>query len=416
MNEIPTPSELLPRDGGKPKMQLNLVVAGISTMLALWLTIADFAYPGNLLFQDSISPIAAGGYVSILFLAILALAVLPKRIIIVSNLIVVARMAMGWPLSLVIDHSLACRILSLSLLVLSAYHLAASLNRPLLKLHLRPWLNVRHTIVAVILWLVIGMASIPAMLLGYVEASKSIMGHYVQLSWSGISLVERVFEKDDQRVHLVGMMHIGEGSFYTDLDERLKTTTPGVPRIVLTEGVSDNEDLLPAEFKSGQTYAKLAKALGLTPQNKPAEAAQPELELEAAPTNSDVTFRNADIDISALDENYRTTLVSILEMLNFDSIAELFLTQPENVSGHDIEQMLINGLLLQRNDVLMGHIEGSAGEFKEVFVPWGAAHLPDIEERLLALGFTQQEETIRPIVRFWGQSKPAVTKNPDQHL
>ena len=100
-------------------MGINFAAAALTTLLALWLTIADFAYPGNLLFQDSMSLFAAGLYLAVLFLLVLILAVLPKRIVIGANLLILARAAMGWPLSLAIDHSLACRLISLGLLVLT---------------------------------------------------------------------------------------------------------------------------------------------------------------------------------------------------------------------------------------------------------------------------------------------------------
>jgi hypothetical protein len=389
---------------------LNLIAAILSTFLALWMTIADFAYPGKLLFQDSISMLLLGLYLSLLFLLVLILAVFPKRIVIVANFLILSRAAMGWPLSLVMDYSLACRIISLSLLALSLYHLAGSLHRPLLQVHLRPWVRARHTIIAILLWIGIGIVSLPAVLLGYVEAGQSLLGHYVQISWGGVSLVERVFEKDGQRVHLIGMMHIGDGSFYTKLNERMRTPLPQGQRIVLTEGVADAQGILPAGFKSGETYAKLAGALGLEPQNAPVPADRtpgnvplPTPEPVKIPG---VTFRNADIDISALDEKHREILVAILEMLDTDNIAELLVAQPENVTGRDIELLLVDGLLRQRNDTLMGHFASSAPGYTEVFIPWGAAHLPDIEQRLLALGYSQQTETIRPIIQFWNESAP----------
>lgn len=403
---VPVPAR---PDAGRPKMTLNLVAAALTTILALWLTVADFAYPGNLLFQDSASLLLVGLYLSTLFLLVLVLAVFPKRVIIGANLLILARGAMGWPLSLVIDHSLACRILSLALLVLSLYYLASSLRRPLLALHLRPWLNGKHSIVAVLVWVGTGILTIPVLLFGYLEASKSLLGHYVQFSFQGINLVERVFEKDDQRVHLIGMMHIGDGTFYTDLNRRMRTAPETGRRLVLTEGVADAQGILPEGFKSGETYAKLAAALGLKPQNapqKPGPASRQSAPSGARTRINGVTFQNADIDVSALDERHKTVLVAILDMLDVDNMSELLLAQPEGITGRDVELLLFDGLLGQRNDVLMDHLAESGPGFSEVFIPWGAAHLPDIEQRLLGLGYTQQDEVVRPIVRFGRKPPP----------
>ena len=194
----------------------------------------------------------------------------------------------------------------------------------------------------------------------------------------------------------------------------MRTPLGNGKRIVLTEGVADEEDILPSAFKSGQAYAKLAGALGLDPQPQNTSTKQGR-KSQAAPVESSreprkesapavlpgVTFKNADIDISALDEKHREVLVAILEMLDTDNIAELLVAQPEGVTGRDIELLLFDGLLAQRNDSLMRHFEESAPGHTEVFIPWGAAHLPDIEQRLLSRGYTQQNETVRPIVRFW---------------
>lgn len=402
----PLPTAARP-NSGRGKMILNLIAAALSTVLALWLAIADFTYPGNLLFQDSASMLLTALYLSTLFVLALILAVFPKRIIVGANLLILARGAMGWPLSLVMDHSLACRLLSLALLLLSAYHLASSLRRPLLGIHLRPWVDGKHSLVAILFWVGTGVASIPVFLFGYLEASKTILGHYVQFSFKGVDLVERVFERDGQRVHLIGMMHIGDGSFYKDLNARMRTAPNTGKRLVLTEGVADEKGILPAGFKSGETYAKLASSLGLEPQNTPAKN-KPENGPAPRPKTvihiNGVTFENADIDVSALDEKHKTILVAILEMLDTDNLAELLMAQPEGITGRDIELMLFEGLLGQRNDVLMEHLAERGPDYTEVFIPWGAAHMPDIEQRLLDLGYTQQAEVIRPIVTFGKQA------------
>ena len=420
MTEIPPPPlpPALPAPGspdhGRTKLALNLVAAGISTLLALWMAVADFNYPGNLLFQDSASIVLAGLYLSALFLVVLVLAAVPKRIIVAANLLILSRIAMGWPLSLVIDHNLACRIVSLGLLVLCLYHLAASLRPRLLQLHLRPWLRLRHSAAAVLLWLGTGILSIPTLLLGYVEAGKSLMGDYVQISWGGVSLVERVFEKDGRRVHLVGMMHIGNDSFYTTLNERMRTPPADGRRIVLTEGVTDEQDILPAGFKSGQTYAKLARALGLSvqPHSGPAELPGGEGGRPGSGEVAGVSFQNADIDISALDRQHQQTLVTVLEMLDVDKLSALLLAQPEGVTGRDIERLFVDGLLGRRNDSLMARFDESVPDYQEIFIPWGAAHLPDIEQRLLARGYSRQDETISPVVRFRGKTAPAAAVSP----
>ena len=306
------------------------------------------------------------------------------------------------------EHSLACRIVSLGLLVLSLYHLSAALRPSLLQLHLRPWFRIRHSVTAFLLWTSIAIISVPILLLGYVEAGKSLMGDYVRISWGGVSLVERVFEKDGRHVHLIGMMHVGDDSFYTTLNERMRTPPTGGRRIILTEGVTDEQDILPAEFKSGRTYAKLARSLGLSvqPHSAPSEPLGGTDNQPGPGQIAGVTFQNADIDVSALDPQHQQTLVTLLGMLDVDDISSLLLAQPEDITGRDIERLFFDGLLGRRNDSLMAGFDASVPEYQEVCIPWGAAHLPDIERRLLARGYSQRDETVRPIVRFWDKPAP----------
>jgi hypothetical protein len=39
--------------------------------------------------------------------------------------------------------------------------------------------------------------------------------------------------------------------------------------------------------------------------------------------------------------------------------------------------------------------------FAEIVIPWGAAHMPDLERRLLALGYREVREHRRRGIDFW---------------
>ena len=383
------------------KTTLNLLVAIPFVLLALWVLIADLLYPGNLLFQDSVSMMVMGLFLMLISFGLVVLAILPKRVIIAANLLLLMRVGMGWPLSLFVDHSLACRIVSFCLFVFCAYYLVSALRLAGLKLHLRPWVRWKHSLLTVFLSVAVAIIGVLIILFGYLEAGKSIMGSYVQFSWSGISLVERVLVKEGHQVHLIGMMHVGDGSFYKELNKRMYTAPEQGRRLVLTEGVSDSQNLLPADFKSGELYANFANALGLEPQNEPISPEQEQAERKEDFDVPGVTFRNADIDVSELDEEHVERLVSMLTFFASLGTPESLTAAPEGVSGQDMEELFFEVLLGQRNDVLMEHFEKSGSSFSEVFIPWGAAHLPDIEERLLEQGYTEELEVVRPVVEFW---------------
>ena len=79
----------------------------------------------------------------------------------------------------------------------------------------------------------------------FAGAAQNLLGDYLRISPKGVSLVERVFRKGDQKVYLIGMMHIGQSSFYDDLDARIAAPVEGGgKRLVLTEGVADGQGIL----------------------------------------------------------------------------------------------------------------------------------------------------------------------------
>jgi hypothetical protein len=399
--------------GSPSKMRLNIAVAGLLAALSLWMTVADFSHQGDLLFQTSASGMVMALFVSLLFLASLVLAALPKRMVIGTSLLLLCRLSLGFPLNLWIGNTAASRVASVLLLVFALVYLTMTLGR-LMRMENRPWVQLRHSLVAFGAWVSIGIISIPVWMLGYAYGAQFLIGDYAKLSPGGVSLVERVFEKDGRKVHLVGMMHVGDGAFYRDLKQRMAATpASGGKRLVLTEGVADRENLIPADFANGKTYGRWAKAFGIEVQpqlgsNAPREPSASEVPLpvdRAAEVDfradPNVIFRNADIDIADLDGNHKRLLVRLLEAASSDGLSVRLGSGLGDVTGTQIEDLLKNGLILARNNVLMKQFENDVSGFSEIYIPWGAAHLPDIEKRLLSGGYLKISDVTRPIVTFW---------------
>jgi hypothetical protein len=55
----------------------------------------------------------------------------------------------------------------------------------------------------------------------------------------------------------------------------------------------------------------------------------------------------------------------------------------------------------RRNEKLMKVFLEHESRYAEVFIPWGAAHLPDLERRLTALGYERVNEHRRRGIDFW---------------
>ncbi|MFT5883159.1 MAG: hypothetical protein ACI9FG_001671 [Crocinitomicaceae bacterium] len=387
------------------KTTLNIIVAVLLTVLGLWMTVADFSHQGDLIFQSSSSILISSLFVSALFLAGIVIAALPKRLVVGVNLLLLSRLAMGFPLNIWLDNTLASRVVTVAFLLISLAYLIVTLRRSEI-LRSRPWIQLKHTVIAVVAWVFIGILAIPILVTGYAYGTQNLLGRYTSITPAGVDLLETVFEKDGQKVHLVGMMHIGDGAYYSDLMERLNATpTSSRKRLVLTEGVSDRNKILPEDFAKGKTYERWAQLLGVESQKSlmsPAADTSTQFAEKSLPVdNPAITWQNADIDVSDFEEHHRDLLVEILTLMSSGDLAEMLSADTANFSGMEIEDLMMNGLILARNDILMKRFNEAGAGFEEIYIPWGAAHLPDIEKRLLAQGYQKTDETVRPVMKFW---------------
>ncbi len=393
------------------KVTVNLITALILACLAGWLVADDLEYPGDHLFQLSMSLPALALFLVGLSIAAFFFAIFPKRILFLTGLLVIVRGAIGYPLNVWVDNSTAATAVSIAIAVLALYYLLGSFSR-FLYVADRPWMHYKHTIGILGIILLLVVLAIPFTLLGYSHAGRNLMGDYVRISRNGLSLVERVFAKEGQLVYLVGMMHIGNGAYYEELQERLSATPEGdgTRRLVLTEGVSDNGKLLPESFTSGQTYARWASLLGLEVQDSfhgsgfgSGQAG------DHTSADERILFRNADIDISELEASHQETLIALLSLLDETDPIKIMMAQSGKFDGREVEELFVQALIEDRNDSLMAEFTSTGPEYQEVYIPWGAAHLTDLEERLLALGYQIIQEEVRPIISFRGLLTP-----PDQ--
>ncbi len=383
------------------KTHINVCFALILLALGVWMAWDDATYPGDIVFQSSLAPLFISLVTGAWLLLALLLAIFPKRYLFPILVLSTCRMSLGYPLSHITDSKTACIIVSIGVAVLAAVYLAMVL---ISRKHTaeRPWFRVGHTIAAVAFFLLLGIASIPLGIGGLVKGAKSLLGDYTQFSMKAISMVERGFQKDGKTVYLIGMMHIGDQKFYKAIDYRIQSEVSGT-RVVLTEGVSDEKGILPKSFASGGTYKKWAERFGLKMQDAERhEMSKAERKAQMEEWQSrGVEMINADIDVSELSPDHQEQLVEILSALDTDNIAELL--KGPDITGEELEYLMKDGLIGQRNDHLMEHIDAAMkrSEVGEILVPWGAAHLPDIEKRLLSQGFEKITEEIRPVVRFW---------------
>lgn len=390
-----------PKAGSRTTRPWNVLAAFGLLFFSGWTLFADLAHDAHFALQPSFSSLFLGLFVMGWTIAAIVYAGFPKRYLIPAVALVTARLSFAWPFTYWLDLRSASLLLDEFLVLLGFVYLVASVKST--AMHGRPWFRWQHSLAMGVVTLLASILSLPAGVLGVANVIEDTSAGYVRLTPQGIQLTERIFEKDGRRVHLIGMAHIADGGFYDALNTSLAEPIEG-RRLVLLEGVSDREKILPQSFASGETYRAMAEKLGLAEQalgfamqsDKPDDG-QNTLEAWA---ERGVDFQRADIDVSELDPVYRDRLVALLGAMGNLSL-ESFLSMPGDMTAKELEDLMVEGLVKKRNTHLMEVFAEHESDYAEVFIPWGAAHLPDLDRRLSALGYAPVAEHQRLGIDFW---------------
>ncbi len=234
--------------------------------------------------------------------------------------------------------------------------------------------------------------------LGQLVDGKS--GGFVQLKADGLYMKERTYRQGDKEIRLAAMIHLGQRDYYTDLKDSLPTHSS----LLLAEGVQDSENRLSGNF----SYGKLAGALGLVSQENlrlPGELISPEqLRNPDAGQLNQLNILAADIDLKEFDP--RT-----IEVLN--TLAREVLASDQPLRGYtrfnswvqqqmpaDIDTIIMHDLIDKRNAMVLGYLTEALAHYDHIVIPWGALHMPGIEQRIRQLGFELSSEHERKSIDF----------------
>jgi hypothetical protein len=397
---LPADSPSPPTSQGSTRSWNVLAAFGL-LLFSGWTLFADLAHDAHFALQPSFSSLFLGLFVMGWAIAAIVYAGFPKRYLIPAIVLVTLRLSFAWPLTIWLDLRTASLLLDEVLVLLGLVYLVASVKST--AMHGRSPFRWQHSLATGVTVLIASTLSLPTGVFGIAKVIDDTSAGFVRLTPGGIQLTERIFEKDGRRVHLIGMAHIADGGFYDALNSSLAEPLEG-RRLVLLEGVSDQEKILPQSFASGETYRAMAEKLGLAEQalgfavqsDKPEEGKN---SLEAWAERG-VDFRRADIDVSELDLAHRERLVALLEAMGNLNLENL-ISIPGGMTAKDLEDLMVEGLVKKRNAHLMEVFAEHESAYAEVFIPWGAAHLPDLERRLTALGYAPVAEHQRLGIDFW---------------
>ncbi len=236
-----------------------------------------------------------------------------------------------------------------------------------------------------------------------VESVRLASAEFIRVDYAGVYLTEKRYRSDNNLIRLIPMIHIGEQSFYTEISETLSSDRA----VILTEGVSDDDNLM-GGFRGAQDAAQI---LGLQSQTdmlvdgEHIDLDAMETVTDSAPGSSAPKIVHADIDSSSLLPETREYLNHIGSLVKrydsmWESMRAIYAWADANVTA-DEQKRIYEDILDKRNVVLLSHLDKSLTLFNEVLIPWGAMHMPALEDTILKRGFRLTSEQERSAVRFW---------------
>ena len=229
-----------------------------------------------------------------------------------------------------------------------------------------------------VLGIPIGLAALAGGCAVYVADRAT--GGFIGFGASGLTLDERHYRRGDAEVLLIGMSHVGKKGVY----EALLRQADRTPTVVLEEGVTDEQGLLPRE----PHLEPLALELGLDLQPRAAAMIGGSADGEAE--DGALQIEHADVDLSVFRPSTLEFLRLGLRLTAAPSDAAARRALQALVEGPDARDVyagLIEDVIELRNRHLLERIDEALERHPRVIVPWGALHLAGVEAGLFERGF-----------------------------
>lgn len=258
---------------------------------------------------------------------------------------------------------------------------------------------------------VIGIAGL--LVVGVKTFAEQGTAGYLRFGADAIEVQEAVLRKDDREVHLVGVVHFAEPSFYRDLYASIPAGA-----VILAEGVSDRE----GKMKTGLSYNNVAGTIGLQSQDVfeemlgPPEApvptapqpvgkdakktVQPLVPEPPAPAKPKVIRADIDIaDLSPVTLRFLDTVGDVYASKSFDEVLRKLTKVGDAFTDADIK-VVMNDIVAKRNERVLSEFDKQIPNYKVIFIPWGAQHMPALEKGMLDRGFKVESRRMLPLARY----------------
>jgi hypothetical protein len=252
------------------------------------------------------------------------------------------------------------------------------------------------------------------LLIGFSVTSNLIEEYtagFIRLKPNGLYMVEKVYAQGEKEIRLAGMIHMGREGYYEELSDSFRTGHS----LLLAEGVTDKKGLLTRQFN----YGKVAGLLGLVSQEQQLfagrliDAASLDYPLSDAIGEPDIL--RADIDLQDFDPQTIKVLNAIgTYLLNNSSLSlgyqEFNRWAEQNITA-EVSQILMADLVLKRNLNLLSFLPKGLKKYQTILIPWGALHMPGIEEAVKARGFSLRDSRERLSIDFFSLSYAGLWDN-----
>ncbi len=294
----------------------------------------------------------------------------------------------------------------LDAIALASVALAFAINRSLTghwylaasRLPLREKLVVRTLIAMPIAALAVAFVAIGAMVAAVPVFIEQQSRGYLHFAAKGLEVRETIMRKGDRTVHLVGMVHIGEPSFYRGLYASIPTDA-----LILAEGVTDRE----GRMKAKPVYENAARGLGLESQGEFQKqlanstpvptSANPALPVKPGPY---VVF--ADIDVSELSPATTRFLEAVGTIFQSPTLAEAlqrYVAVASQFTDDEVKAIMAE-IVNKRNQRALSSFDKYADQYKTIYLPWGALHMPGFEDEMMKRGYRIESQRMLPIARY----------------
>jgi hypothetical protein len=237
------------------------------------------------------------------------------------------------------------------------------------------------------------MAAVPVML-------QQQTGGYLRFGTDGLEVRETILTKGDREVRLVGMVHIGDPQFYRDLYASIPPKA-----LVLAEGVTDRAGVL----KASPSYENAARGLGLESQGDFQEMLRNSNRLDLPPgmpqpvvdpAKPFVVFADADVsDLKPGTRKFIEAVGGVFQSSTLDEALQKYMGVMEAFTTAEI-MAAMDELLIARNRKALAALDRYEAQFSVIYLPWGAAHMPDFEAQLKARGYVVKSSSLRQIARY----------------